>query len=60
MVEVVDILSKDTNINIVPIFITVDPKRDTVERVRKYCAEFSPKLLGYTGTSEEVGKVGFI
>lgn len=60
MVKVVDILDAKEDkekIPIKPIFISVDPERDTVERVREYCAEFSPKLQGYTGTPEQVNKV---
>lgn len=55
MVEVVDILNREvTDLQILPIFMSVDPRRDTVERVKKYYAEFSPKLRGYTGSKEQV------
>ncbi|GFO01403.1 sco1-like protein, mitochondrial [Plakobranchus ocellatus] len=37
-----------------PIVITVDPERDTPEALKEYCGEFSPRLLGFTGTIEEI------
>ncbi|MCB2067238.1 MAG: SCO family protein [Erythrobacter sp.] len=37
-----------------PIFITVDPERDTPERVGQYAAAFSDKLLGLTGTPAQI------
>lgn len=40
-----------------PIFITVDPKRDTPAVVKQYAAAFSPRLIGLTGTPEEIAKV---
>ena len=36
------------------IFISVDPKRDTPEKLAEYAAFFHPNLIGVTGTAEEV------
>jgi len=40
-----------------PLFITVDPKRDTPAVVKQYAAAFGPKVLGLTGTDAEIAKV---
>mmetsp|Transcript_7417 Transcript_7417/g.17906 ORF Transcript_7417/g.17906 Transcript_7417/m.17906 type:complete len:337 (+) Transcript_7417:117-1127(+) len=40
-----------------PIFISVDPGRDTVAQVDSYCSEFHPRLQGFTGTPEMIKKV---
>src|SRR5688572_19567666 len=40
-----------------PIFITVDPARDTPEVLRRYVANFHPRLIGLTGTEQEIAAV---
>lgn len=58
MAAVVDGMAKMEEAEpIQPLFITVDPQRDTKEAVGKYVKEFHPKLLGLTGTVEQVAKV---
>ena len=37
-----------------PVFITIDPKRDTPKVVRDYAAAFSPRLVGLTGSPEQI------
>ena len=40
-----------------PVFITLDPKRDTSERLQRYVAAFSPHLIGLTGTTDQLATV---
>ena len=40
-----------------PIFITVDPERDTVEVLATYVKQFDPRLVGLTGTPEQIAQV---
>ncbi len=42
---------------VVPIFVTIDPARDTVERLRDYAANFHPRLVALTGSAEETAAV---
>jgi protein SCO1/2 len=37
-----------------PIFISFDPERDTPEVLKQYVSNFHPRLVGLTGTPEEV------
>ncbi len=39
---------------VVPIFISVDPERDTPEQLAKYVPSFHPRLVGLTGGLAEV------
>ncbi|MEM6415033.1 MAG: SCO family protein [Pseudomonadota bacterium] len=48
-----DELDRQTRDSIAPIFITVDPKRDTAERLKEYLS-FDERLIGLTGTPEQV------
>lgn len=40
-----------------PLFVTIDPERDTKEIMKKYCEEFTPELLGLTGTKEQLQNI---
>ena len=40
-----------------PLFITVDPKRDTPEQMKTYLSFFHPNFIGLTGTKEEILEV---
>ena len=52
-----DILHKQIPNTVRPIFISVDPARDSPEVLRSYLSEFHPSLIGLTGTWEQVKNV---
>ncbi|XP_072858495.2 protein SCO2 homolog, mitochondrial [Pogona vitticeps] len=59
MVNVVDLLDREPGLpRVQPVFITVDPERDDVAAVAKYVKEFHPRLLGLTGSPDQVREAG--
>jgi protein SCO1/2 len=38
------------------LFVTVDPERDTLERLKDYTTFFHPSIAGLTGTPEEIAR----
>lgn len=46
--------SPDLAAKIQPIFITVDPKRDTPEVLKQFVGAFYPRAIGLTGTDAEI------
>ncbi|WP_082747705.1 SCO family protein [Bradyrhizobium macuxiense] len=51
-----DKLGRDGN-QVQPIFITVDPERDTATHLADYVPLFHPRLIGLTGSAEAIRKV---
>ncbi|CAL5422781.1 unnamed protein product [Camellia sinensis] len=56
LADAVDKIKEKAGIEIVPVFISVDPERDTVEQVREYVKEFHPNLVGLTGNPDQIKK----
>lgn len=54
VVDKIDGLSSVPNLQ--PVFITVDPDRDTPAAVGEYVKEFSHKLIGLTGSPQQVNQ----
>jgi protein SCO1/2 len=44
-------------IDVLPIFITIDPARDTPPLLKEYLGHFHEKFVGLTGTEEQIRKV---
>jgi protein SCO1 len=42
---------------VVPIFITVDPARDTPQVLRQFVGHFHPRMIGLTGSEAEIAQV---
>ncbi len=42
---------------ITPLFITIDPARDTPPVMKQYAAAMHPRLIGLTGTPEQIAKI---
>ncbi len=40
--------------NVTPVFVTTDPERDTPEVMRDYVELFNPRMVGLTGTPEQI------
>ncbi|XP_037544592.1 protein SCO1 homolog, mitochondrial [Nematolebias whitei] len=58
MIQVVDEIDGIKSLpQLTPIIITIDPERDTPEAMATYVQEFSPKLIGLTGTAAQIEAV---
>ncbi|MGQ0683398.1 SCO family protein [Bradyrhizobium sp.] len=43
--------------NLQPVFVTVDPRRDTREVMREYLKPFDSRIVGLTGTQDQIDDV---
>jgi protein SCO1/2 len=51
--DAVDIL-EEKGFEVTPVFISVDPERDTPEVVRDFTDNLHPRMIGLTGSAEQV------
>ena len=54
--EAVDLLA-EKGVSATPVFISVDPKRDTPEVLRDFSDAIHPKMIGLTGSEAEIADV---
>ncbi len=43
--------------SVTPVFVTIDPERDTPEKMAEYIKSFHPRLVGLTGSKEDIAAV---
>ncbi|CAI5716738.1 unnamed protein product [Hyaloperonospora brassicae] len=55
--DVLDQLEADKCPEVVPLFVTVDPRRDTIKQMQVYKADFHPKFKMLTGTQDQVADI---
>jgi len=52
--DALNLLSEKEQMRVQSLFITVDPIRDTVEHLEKYVGFFHSKIIGLSGSSEQI------
>jgi cytochrome oxidase Cu insertion factor (SCO1/SenC/PrrC family) len=56
MSRALDMLKSDAD-RVQPLFITVDPARDTPKKLKDYDSAFHPKIIGLTGSPDQIAAV---
>lgn len=56
MARALELMDPKQAARITPVFVSVDPDRDTPEVIGPYVAAFHPRLVGLTGTAEDIAK----
>lgn len=57
MANAMDVLGASDAAKVVPVFISVDPERDTPAQLKGYVAAFDSRMVGLTGTPEQIAAV---
>lgn len=48
----------DTGLAVTPVFVTIDPERDTPAKLKTYVGWFGKDFVGLTGTPEQIAAIG--
>jgi len=52
-----DLLTPEEAARVTPALFTIDPERDTPDQLKAYVTNFHPRMVGLTGTPEQVAEV---
>jgi len=58
MSEIIRELDKEAGPELIqPLFVSLDPWRDSIEQIKNYVPQFNPRILGLTGTPQQCEEV---
>ncbi|XP_020579547.1 protein SCO1 homolog 2, mitochondrial isoform X2 [Phalaenopsis equestris] len=57
MAKAIDILECQHNLKVKPVYITIDPQRDSPEQLQAYLSEIDPRIKGLTGPISSVRQI---
>lgn len=57
MATAIEQLGDEHQEKVQPLFVTIDPERDTPEFLADYVAQFHPKIVGLTGSEEQIAQI---
>ena len=57
MIHAIQGLKPKQQQSILPVLITLDPERDTPEELAAYVADFDPRMVGLTGTPQQISDI---
>uniref|UniRef100_A0A0D9XD32 Thioredoxin domain-containing protein n=1 Tax=Leersia perrieri TaxID=77586 RepID=A0A0D9XD32_9ORYZ len=57
MADAVKLLESKYGTKITPLFVTIDPQRDSPAQLKAYLSEFDPRIIGLTGTINAVRQI---
>lgn len=57
MAKTIDKLESRHNVKVLPVFVTIDPQRDTPLQLCAYLQEFDPRIVGLTGPVSAIRQI---
>ncbi|MCB9960178.1 MAG: SCO family protein [Rhodospirillaceae bacterium] len=57
IVQALGQMPEEVAAQVTPVLVTIDPQRDTPEALAQYVALFDPRMVGLTGTAEQIAAV---